>query len=76
MDEPLEEAYIFLSVSGAHGIPVKSVDDSLGHFGYSNLVEWLVRSAGNASPNANTTWTRQELFKGKNLILSFYPSML
>jgi hypothetical protein len=71
LNEPLDEAYIYLGVSGAHGVPVVSDRsdsvDELKHFGYSDLVEWVVGTVGNLEPNVHSTWSRREFFLGKTV---------
>ncbi len=74
MDEPLDEAILFLEVSGAHGVPavpaMYSGQDEMQHFGYSDLVNFIIRLAGEESltvPEAHKTWTRHALCAGKTV---------
>lgn len=75
LNEPVDEAFIYLAVSSAHGLPVKTENDELRHFGYSDLVRWFVESAKDSGPNPHTTWARESLRNTKVAdILGAHPT--
>jgi CBS domain-containing protein len=71
LDEPLDEALLFLEVSGARGVPAtptvgETGVDELVHFGYADLVNWLVDMAGDKDADYGS-WTRASLCRDKRV---------
>ncbi len=71
MDEPLDEAILFLEVSGGRGVPATpsmwaSGTEDLVHFGYADLVNYLMHLAGEAGADYRT-WTRRSLCDGRKV---------